>query len=322
MLVRSGAGIYATAAGMMLVEAAIPGGQAISIAASLIAVLLAATLLLVGRRVPRRLLAVSSPLGATLIAYALADAHTYTDAAILYSWPVMWTAYFYGTRATALTVGWTGVVHALALLSMPTGVGQVDRWIDVMVSVSIIAGVIRVLAARRDQLVVRLKEEARIDPLTGLLNRRGLTERLNAEIVRANREGHPLAAVTFDVDHFKSVNDVHGHDTGDRVLAWVADTIRRETRVSDLSARLGGDEFLVILPTAGVAEARAFAERVRAAMHAESPTTRSLPEALQLSVSAGVAVAVKPSSPSALTGAADQALYAAKREGRDTTAVA
>ena len=141
-----------------------------------------------------------------------------------------------------------------------------DRWIDVVVAVLVVAGVVRVLAARNERLVDKLVDEARVDPLTGLLNRRGLEERMQAEIARAAREGTPLGAVVFDLDHFKDVNDTHGHELGDRVLVWLGALLKEQARGVDVAARVGGEEFVVLLPRADQDAAATFAERVRRAV--------------------------------------------------------
>jgi diguanylate cyclase (GGDEF)-like protein len=119
--------------------------------------------------------------------------------------------------------------------------------------------------------------------------------------------------VTLDLDHFKRVNDERGHEAGDRALAMVGRVIADHVRGADLAARWGGEEFVVVLPGADAAAARAFAERVRGAV-ADSRDG--------LTLSAGVAVTTGPPDPRALLGAADAALYAAKRAGRDRTVVA
>ena len=200
------------------------------------------------------------------------------------------------------------VAHGAALLTMSDG--TIDRWCDVVISAAVIGAVVRTLAARNERLVARLTVESRIDPLTGLLNRRGLAERFDAEVARAIREQRPLAAVAIDVDHFKRINDANGHDAGDRALAWLAAVLCEQTRGSDIIARTGGEEFLVVLPGTDLASASEFAERVRRAA-----ATEDAPVAL--TISAGVAADAVPSTPYALTQAADAALYEAKREGRD-----
>ena len=309
LLVKSGAGIYAGAAAIGVIDAAIPGGPEFSAIPGIIAVALVPLIALVGPRVPRSALAVLGPIGAALIAFAVATSSGASDAAILYAWPVLWVAYFYGTRATAIAVASIGVAHAIALLSMPE-TGNVDRWCDVMASVTIAAVVVRALAVRNERLVEQLTAEARIDPLTELLNRRGLAERFDHEIARATRAGTSLAVVAIDIDHFKRINDTHGHEAGDRALTWIAHRLSEQTRGADITARIGGEEFLVVLPGAGLESAFEFAERLREGIAEHAP--------FSLTISAGVAAGVAPSG-AALTDAADQALYAAKRAGRNLT---
>ena len=127
------------------------------------------------------------------------------------------------------------------------GTGYVDRWLDVMVTMTVVAGVTDWLSARNERLVERLAGEARVDGLTGLLNRRGFVEAAKAELSRARRSGRTLGFVSFDIDHFKSVNDEFGHDTGDKVLMRLGQIFREQTREGDLVGRMGGEEFVVLL---------------------------------------------------------------------------
>jgi len=165
----------------------------------------------------------------------------------------------------------------------------------------------------RRSLEDQLRHLADHDALTGLLNRRGLEERLAAEVARATRERTSLVLVSLDLDHFKRVNDEQGHEAGDRALAMVGAVIADHVRGADLAARWGGEEFVVVLPGADAPAARVFAERVRAAVAASGTG---------LTASAGVAVSDVPPDPPALLAAADAAMYAAKRTGRDRTVVA
>ena len=274
---------------------------------------------------PRVALAVLGPLGAAMIGVAIATTTGYSDSAVLYMWPAVWMAFFFGTWGTAFIIGWIGAVHGAVLLSLPAAQSSMDRWIDVVVAVLVVAGVVRVLAARNERLVDKLVDEARVDPLTGLLNRRGLEERMQAEIARAAREGTPLGAVVFDLDHFKDVNDTHGHELGDRVLVWLGALLKEQARGVDVAARVGGEEFVVLLPRADQDAAATFAERVRRAVATVGPDDgrgrMGLADSLRLTVSAGVASAVDPIDGHALLAAADQALYAAKHSGRNRTVV-
>jgi diguanylate cyclase (GGDEF)-like protein len=312
-IARSAAGIYAGAMVMGVVETAIPGGPEFSVLPGVAALVIAPAIALVGPRLSRRALLALGPLGAALIAFALGSTQGASDAAVMYMWPVLWTAAFYGRRETVAIVSCIAVAHAIALLTMPPGVGNVDRWVDVVVSVAVVGAVVRALAARSERLVAALKAEARVDPLTGLLNRRGFEERLAIEVGRAARDGSGLAIVSFDLDRFKRVNDEQGHAAGDRALTALATVIHNHARGGDVAARWGGEEFVVVLPGADAPAARGFAERVRGALAATDAG---------VTVSAGVSAAAAPLDSQALLQSADAALYAAKRAGRDRTVVA
>jgi diguanylate cyclase (GGDEF)-like protein len=312
-IARSAALIYAGAVVEGLVETAIPGGPKFSLLPGFAALAIAPFAALVGPRLSRRALFVLGPLGVALVAFAIASTQGASDAAVMYMWPVLWTAGFYGRRGTIAIVACIAVAHAIALVAMPPGVGNVDRWVDVVVSVAIVGAVVRTLAARNERLVSDLKAEARVDALTGLLNRRGFEERLAVETARATRDASQVAVVALDLDNFKRVNDVSGHEAGDRALATLGALIGEHARVGDLAARWGGEEFVVVMPRADIEAAHALAERVRAALAATG---------LGVTVSAGVGAAEAPFDPRALLASADAALYEAKRAGRDRTVVA
>jgi diguanylate cyclase (GGDEF)-like protein len=156
---------------------------------------------------------------------------------------------------------------------------------------------------------------ARDDPLTGLANHRTFLERLSQELVRAERDGTPLALVMVDLDHFKDVNDTHGHQVGDEVLREVAGRLRAAAREGDVVGRVGGEEFGWILP--GCTEARAWeaAERARRAMRGTP-----VPAVGTVTMSAGVAERAGAAGAADLVRRADAALYAAKAGGRDVVA--
>ena len=312
----SAAAMFGGATFLSLFESAIPGGPSFSIAPGIAALVGAALLVAVGPRLPYGVLAALGPVGAALIAVALATTDGPGDAAILYIWPVLWTAYFFGRLGAALIVVWIGVVHALSLIAMPDGVGSVDRWLDVMVTVGVVAAVVEALSSRNLELLARLAEEARVDKLTGLLNRRGFEERVKTELSHARREGAPVGVVSFDIDYFKRVNDEWGHEAGDRVLAHLGEVFREQSRATDVIARMGGEEFVAVLPLVDVGAARAYAERVRTAFSV--PADPNVPRA---TISAGVTAAVTPTDIEAVLHTADSALYAAKLGGRNRTVV-
>jgi two-component system cell cycle response regulator len=165
-------------------------------------------------------------------------------------------------------------------------------------------------------------EMAVTDSLTGLFNRRYLETHLAQLVGHAINRGKPLSVITLDVDYFKTVNDTHGHQAGDRVLQELAGRIRGAIRGVDLACRTGGEEFVVVLPGTEIGIAQRVAERLRQAV-ANRPFTAAPGFALNITISAGVA---------ALNGVddnvdtilkqADQALYRAKREGRNCVILA
>jgi diguanylate cyclase (GGDEF)-like protein/PAS domain S-box-containing protein len=168
---------------------------------------------------------------------------------------------------------------------------------------------------------IRLREALRAqsirDPLTGLYNRRYLTEMLDREIRRAVRAEQALGILMLDLDHFKNFNDTYGHDAGDTVLRETAAFLVKSIRVEDVACRFGGEEFVVILPTADLNAAHARAERIRSKLR-EITVLHQGQSLGMITVSVGVsALPEHGTSAKELLEAADAALYRAKREGRD-----
>jgi diguanylate cyclase (GGDEF)-like protein len=178
------------------------------------------------------------------------------------------------------------------------------------------------------RLVQRLRFQNERDELTGLFNRRALDGALSREWDRFKRSKQSFAVLMIDIDHFKQVNDVHGHAAGDVVLQEVARRIRNASRTLDMPVRQGGEEFLVLMPLCDAAGAQVVAERVRAAMQAQPVRVDADSESTQekqltVTVSVGVAVAQPADSKAAsLLERADSALYAVKRAGRNRVQVA
>lgn len=163
------------------------------------------------------------------------------------------------------------------------------------------------------------KRHATIDGLTGLFNRRWLNEVLPRQVRRSEIQGEPLSLIMVDVDHFKRFNDTWGHQAGDFVLFVVAHTLRQRFRPTDLVARYGGEEFLVVLPDTRERSAVHAANRVREAVKT-APLKMNEIELPSVTVSLGVAERSAGQTLDELIGAADQALYRAKRGGRDRVA--
>jgi len=163
----------------------------------------------------------------------------------------------------------------------------------------------------------RLAELASVDEVTGIWNRRRFLEMLDHEFQRIRRHEADLSLVMIDLDHFKAVNDTHGHAFGDQVLREVAATLKAAARSSDIVARYGGDEFMVLMPDTDTAQAEKAAERIRAMVAGKELSDD--PRSVRLTLSIGLATA-EPNvgdSPDDLVRLADEALYAAKTAGRN-----
>lgn len=183
---------------------------------------------------------------------------------------------------------------------------------------------------RRKRLSDRLRDNYRrslslalTDPLTGLYNRRYVAAHLDSLLARHEEGGQGVAVLLFDIDHFKRVNDGHGHAAGDEVLIEVARRAQRDVRSFDLVARYGGEEFLIVMPETGLAVAYSVAERLRRGV-AEKPVRISAAAGeIPVTISVGVATGrTDHDTPAALLNRADEALYAAKRGGRNRVACA
>ena len=154
---------------------------------------------------------------------------------------------------------------------------------------------------------------ARIDPLTGLSNRRELSAMANGLLAHARRSDAPVAVLMVDIDRFKAVNDTRGHESGDEVLRVVSARMRNALRGGDLLGRWGGEEFVAILPATTLAQAMLVGERVRAAISG-SPISMVSANSVSISASVGCATAVRESLDEVI-GRADRAMYLAKRSG-------
>lgn len=169
----------------------------------------------------------------------------------------------------------------------------------------------------------QLETLSQVDSLSGLLNRRAFTAQADIALNRARRDGLPLAAVMFDLDNFKRVNDLHGHLAGDVVIKFMAEVIQSSVRESDLAARVGGEEFMLLLPATSAQAAMGVAEKIR--QRIEQSAVAATP-ALTLHVTSSAGVAAWTPAQMAnfedLYAAADHALYAAKHAGRNQVVLA
>lgn len=244
---------------------------------------------------------------------------------IYLAWSAFFGAYFLRPRAA-----WFVAAQAVAsAATVPWAVGETDTYFsDLPAFVLTVGGITAALTVSRDRaeaLLDRLRSEAEEDPLTGLATRRVFDARLSATLA----EGRPCTLLLADVDEFKAVNDRAGHHTGDLVLTSVAAELDAVCRSVDVVCRLGGDELAVLLlgPDAGDAVAgRLVAERFRAAVAglrvpADDGSTLSPTVSVGVATTAGRRPGREPETPRDLLIRADQALYEAKRAGRDRVVV-
>jgi two-component system, cell cycle response regulator len=191
---------------------------------------------------------------------------------------------------------------------------RVYRWMSLSVGLPTGAGLMDLFQDVTSEIDQRRAQEhlARTDPLTGLANRRGFEEAAEREVSRASRTGAALSAVLFDIDHFRRINDQHGHRTGDRVLQHVARRLTEATRCTDVIARWGGEELIALLPDTDSRGAMTLAHRVRTAI------TEVPDDIPYVTVSAGVAQRNGSETIEEAISRADERLQAAKASGRDT----
>lgn len=166
----------------------------------------------------------------------------------------------------------------------------------------------------------KLAELAATDPLTGLSNRRNLLAMAEHVMAKAQRAGQPIALILADIDHFKAINDQHGHEAGDRVLVHTGALLSQTCRAQDIVARWGGEEFLMLLPATDAAAAWTVAERIRTTVTSQPLAPQE--EAIEVTLSLGVAVVHANEPLASAIARADAALYRSKEEGRNRVTTA
>ena len=161
------------------------------------------------------------------------------------------------------------------------------------------------------------RREARMDSLTGVANRKSFDEKLHVSVGGYQREQTPFVLVLIDVDHFKRINDSHGHQAGDRVLEMLGDAMREVVREGDFVARLGGDEFAVILPHTEMEIGYAVAERLHRKVSEETSHMSHAGNQISVGLSIGVASVREDDTPESIYERADEAMYRSKERGRN-----
>lgn len=255
--------------------------------------------------------------GILLVSTLMAVTRPIEATPFFYLWPMVFSAYFCSRREVLADLVLMWVTLGLALFIWSEDPAKLDLFMGTGVSVTLTTIVVKMLAEHVTEVIDRLVLAADTDYLTGLLNRRAFDAEFHDQCDRARRNRLPLALAMFDLDHFKQINDRHGHAGGDRVLCDFAALLERELRGGDTLARVGGEEFAIVLFGVGLEEGVAFAERIGHQLRVQAR-----PDGPALSASAGVAaLSERESTPEALLLVADRALYAAKSAGRRRVAV-
>jgi diguanylate cyclase (GGDEF)-like protein len=224
--------------------------------------------------------------------------------------PAAMVAARFRPRVVAAAVGVTVLAILLATVGVHAEAASGDPSL-LFSTLALLIGVVAIVAALQDA-ELRHRDDAVLDPLTGLLNRHALKPRFEEIRQQARVTSQPVCLVVCDIDNFKAINDAHGHDVGDAVLRDVAYEMRKGLRSFELVYRLGGEEFLIVLPGIDLAGGHEVAERIRAAV------ADLCPGGVAVSISAGVSAARgEDVRYDELFKTADAALYDAKRAGRD-----
>jgi diguanylate cyclase (GGDEF)-like protein len=237
---------------------------------------------------------------------------------LTYVWVTLFVFYFFSQPAALAHLAIMAAAYALALVEESPPESPLDGWIATVATLLVTGLVVSIVRDRLARLIASLSDAAHRDPLTDLFNRRGFQEVFDVELERARRADQPLSLIVGDLDRFKRVNDEQGHAAGDAVLKRVADAIRGAKRGFDRAARVGGEEFAVLAPDCDEHGAYMLAERIRAAVN----EAFSDQDDTSLTISFGISThPLHGQSADSLLRTADQALYAAKRLGRNRSVI-
>jgi diguanylate cyclase (GGDEF)-like protein/putative nucleotidyltransferase with HDIG domain len=315
------AGLYAAGATIALLTVLLPHSSQTRDGALLAAIadayLVAGLLYWRGPRLPARALPLGLGWATTLITWvAYFSAQTPSPLVFFYLWVSLFGAYFLNKRQVVSQILYVGLAYAALLVASSPG-DELAWWLVGMGTLAVAAILIEGMRDRAESLVQRLYDASRTDPLTGMTNRRGFRELLDLELERARRGSSAMVVVVGDLDHFKEVNDRCGHHIGDAALRRAAGVLARGKRHIDGVARVGGEEFALVLPDTDMHQAYAVAERLRCQLRDEFAG-----DSVALTISFGVAAFPHHGETAAsLLRTGDEALYAAKRNGRNMTVV-
>jgi diguanylate cyclase (GGDEF)-like protein len=325
---RYGGTMFISAGVLGLLSLALPNADdlvpLVAVSMSLAAIVLGVVAVVLRDRLsPAGIYALSATAVACISAFAIHGHREMTADSILpaigfYLWLVLFAGYFFPRRAVAPAIAVTAAAASFVVFAGGLDI-SLGTWF-VMLSAFCLAGfVVSFLRQRVTRLLSILARAARVDPLTGVLNRGGFEERFAQELARARRDSEPVTLLVADIDRFKQINDRFGHAVGDEVLQRVAEVLSESTRTPDVVARLGGEEFAVLLAGAGQDEGAEVARRIRHEMARTPP-----PACGPVVVTVSIGVATFPDhgeSRDSLFRRADAAVYAAKDLGRDRVVV-
>jgi len=233
---------------------------------------------------------------------------------VYWAYPALMAVFYLVRPRTAMVLS---MVTLVALI--PRLLGNVDShtMTTVLITIAVMSSFAFAFSLVTNQQREQLMQLATKDPLTGAGNRRSLDAKLNDVVNNRRRTGMAASMLLIDLDHFKKVNDVHGHRVGDQILKRVTDIVNLRIRVTDSLYRIGGEEFVVVLEGQDTARAEHLAEQLRTLVH-----ENELVPDRSLTISLGVAELIADETANDWMHRADQALYDAKRAGRNTTSVA
>jgi diguanylate cyclase (GGDEF)-like protein/putative nucleotidyltransferase with HDIG domain len=322
-MARTGALFAAAGAAFALVSVLVPGAhlndEGLLAATAAVTAAFAVGLILVYDRLPVWGFSVAAAFGtalASVAVYAWGIDSAY--APLPYVWVALFVFYFFSLRGALAHMGLVGAGYALALAAESQPNSPVDGWIATIGTLLVTGVFVSLVRDRLASLIANLTDAARRDPLTQLLNRRGFEEVFDIELERARRTGAALSVVVGDLDRFKRINDEHGHAAGDDALRRIGRVVRTAKRSFDSAARVGGEELALLAPDSDEHGAYMLAERIRAEV--ERSFANHGPE--ELTISFGIATyPLHGQSGEALLRAGDQALYAAKRLGRNRSVI-
>jgi diguanylate cyclase (GGDEF)-like protein/putative nucleotidyltransferase with HDIG domain len=322
LMARTFAYLFAIGATLLMLTLLLPGapdrstGQLMVIGGD--AYLISALLLLAYDRLPLWVFRAMPIMGSALVALALVFGGDQAIGAyaFYYFWVSLVAFYFFDLPWAVVCSAAASFSYAVVLVTHQVQLGPL-KWLMLSGALFVGGAVVGRLRSRAEHLLMRLAEAARTDVLTGLANRGEFDINLRQETARAARAGLDFGLISLNIDHFRPLNDRHGHHAGDLVLERVAQVLRTQVRESDTVARTGDDVFAVIVSEAGQAETYLLAERIRKSVREACAAQHH-----EITVSAGVAIYGKHGGTMAeLTAAGEQALLAAKRLGRDRTVI-